>query len=373
MSEESNFNLYHQDLEQTLAANTPCIPFLGIFLTVVVQHDSYAQMSSKKMRRQSTLLETYTILDAITVRNTLEKLRQCSSSIDSYSPPTSPVLLDSDRSSEDSHSPPVSPVLRDIETSSEITPSGAVQNGVMNGNINISIPESANQNENVPPKNGLRIDSPYHNTKPARAPVLKQLGKKQAVNLDPPAASVSTAPVSSVSKSPSCNFPSELKSKALLMSRSLGCLMDACLNEANPADKEICPTKMSSSLTNLESHCNGDSNFLQGSATSDLLSPAWVVSDYCAEPTHSLPLMSAAPKLCLRKRRTTPDVWRLHVSQADRSSSPLDLLERYQFLSLGRYVQMTSKPELRAMLSGYPHNTEGQNYRLSYERESQSV
>lgn len=353
MSEECNFNLYHQDLEHTLAANIPCIPFLGIFLTVVVQHDSYTQMSSKNMssknmRRQSTLLETYTILDAITVRNRLEKLRWWSS-IDFHSPPESPVVLENDGSSET--------IL-----------SGAVQNGVLNDSISSlhSIPESKVQHENASSGNGLI--PPYSTTKPAKPPVLKQLGKTQAVNLDTQADNMSSPAVASVSNNPLNSSLSENKAKVELMSRSLECLMEACLDESSPTDAQMCST-LSSSLTNLGSSCDDGIDFLQDSATPDL--PTWVTSDYCADPTHSLPLMSQPPKPYLRKRRTTPDVWRLHVCQADYSSSPLDLLDRYQFLSLGHYVQLSSKPEIRAMLD-CPHNTEGQNYKLSYEREPQS-
>jgi len=184
MSEECNFNLYHQDLEQTLAANIPCIPFLGIFLTVVVQHDSYTQMSSKNMRRQSTLLETYTILDAITVRNRLEKLRWWSS-IDFHSPPESPVILENDESSET--------IL-----------SETVQNGVMNDSISSlhSIPEFIIQHENASSGNGLI------------APVLKQLGTMQAVNLDTQTDNLSSPAVASVSNNPLNSSPSENKAKS---------------------------------------------------------------------------------------------------------------------------------------------------------------
>lgn len=77
MSEDNNWELYRKDLDSQLASNVPSIPFLGVFLTQVVQQESYNVMKSKENipdKRKPSVYETYSILDAITVRNTLEKM-----------------------------------------------------------------------------------------------------------------------------------------------------------------------------------------------------------------------------------------------------------------------------------------------------------
>ena len=73
MSEEYNWKLYRAELETCFANNIPCIPFLGVLLTTIVQQESTTvsrggQMSRHGRKRVSGV-EMYTILEAITVRN----------------------------------------------------------------------------------------------------------------------------------------------------------------------------------------------------------------------------------------------------------------------------------------------------------------
>ena len=290
MSEECNFQLYHKDLQQTLAANIPCIPFLGTFLTTVVQQDSYNQIIPKK---QSALLETYTVLDAITVRHRLEKLQQ--QSFEAPSPPSSPLLVNGDAS--------------DDSTTEDV-----------------AIPESGLQ-QNV--EESLQFSTPTDATSAtAHTPAPQQLG---IVSADTQVAIEST---------PSNNIPHR-KLNPRQPSFECECLLDPRLSETS---REI---TRSTSLTSLKSHnMNG--------VTSDL------------SPGH---LTDVTYPQFSRKRRTTADVPKLHVARVDHSSSPLDLLSCYQFLTVCGSVKLVSRPELRAILSDFSHNSEGQNYKLSYERE----
>lgn len=48
MSEEDNWQLYRKELGRRLASDTPCVPFLGLFLTQVVQQESYHKMRVEK-------------------------------------------------------------------------------------------------------------------------------------------------------------------------------------------------------------------------------------------------------------------------------------------------------------------------------------
>ncbi|KAL5503013.1 hypothetical protein EMCRGX_G009888 [Ephydatia muelleri] len=68
MSEEDNCILYREDLELQWSTHTPCIPFLGYFLTQVVFVDSFHELRGKRaplVAQQSTTV--YTELSAITV------------------------------------------------------------------------------------------------------------------------------------------------------------------------------------------------------------------------------------------------------------------------------------------------------------------
>ena len=299
MSEECNFQLYHKDLQQTLAANIPCIPFLGTFLTTVVQQDSYNQITPKK---QSALLETYTVLDAITVRHRLEKLQQ--QSFEAPNPPSSPLLLNGDAS--------------DDSTTEDVA--------------SFHIPESGLQ-QNV--EESLQFSTPTDaTTATAHTPAPQQLGIESAETQV------------TIESAPSNNTPHR-KLNPRQPSFEYEYLLDPRLSETS---REL---TRSTSLTSLKSHnMNG--------VTSDL-SPG-----HLTDVNYSLPVEFS------RKRRTTADVPKLHVARVDRSSSPLDLLSCYQFLTVSGSVELVSRPELRAILSDFSHNSEGQNYKLSYEREPES-
>ena len=68
MSEEDNSALYREDLELQWSTRTPCIPFLGHFLTQVVFVDSFRELRSKRgplVAQPSTTV--YTELSAVTV------------------------------------------------------------------------------------------------------------------------------------------------------------------------------------------------------------------------------------------------------------------------------------------------------------------
>ena len=98
MHEENNWSMYRQAIAQKLRTNSPFVPFLGVFLTTT----AFAQVaaSSGRETRSKTfsskvskvvpggvcssenslegkeLYETYHLLESITVRQKLEKLRQ---------------------------------------------------------------------------------------------------------------------------------------------------------------------------------------------------------------------------------------------------------------------------------------------------------
>ena len=99
MSEEDNWKLYRQDLDRCLTTNTPCVPFLGLFLTQVVQQESYHKMreenntgAGKNGRRRSSSFGAYRV-HSCTEDNKVKKLTWRASTL-SISAPTSPVGSD---------------------------------------------------------------------------------------------------------------------------------------------------------------------------------------------------------------------------------------------------------------------------------------
>ena len=94
MSEDDNWKLYREDLDRCLSTNTPCIPFLGLFLTQVVQQESYHKLRAEKFvgdkrrgNRRSRSFEEFDIRDL----NQDDKSKDLTLSV---SAPSSPVDSD---------------------------------------------------------------------------------------------------------------------------------------------------------------------------------------------------------------------------------------------------------------------------------------
>ena len=66
-----------------------------------------------------------------------------------------------------------------------------------------------------------------------------------------------------------------------------------------------------------------------------------------------------------KRERTSKPVIPVH----DIPSDPIDLLVQYQFLSLRCCCGVQGHPDIRELIQAGRHNTEGQNYKLSFERE----
>ena len=75
------------------------------------------------------------------------------------------------------------------------------------------------------------------------------------------------------------------------------------------------------------------------------------------------------PNVFRRERHSRPIVSELAPPEISKDTDPITLLIQYQFLSLRCCPGVNSRPELRALLLSAPHNSEGQNYKLSFERE----
>ena len=92
MSEEGCWRQYRREIKQQASTNTTCVIFLGVFLSHAVRYDAYHKLKQASRASSHSLLpfseqkvsmcETFTVLEAITVRNRLEQFRmsQCSRS-----------------------------------------------------------------------------------------------------------------------------------------------------------------------------------------------------------------------------------------------------------------------------------------------------
>ena len=321
VSEDRNWETYCRELHQQLSTNTPFIPFLGVFLTQIVQRESYEKMRPKEenIHRQATIFETYTILDAITARNKLDSfmhMRMRSFDIES------PASSDSEES-----------VLE--------------RNGVHDGNGStcplVSLLFQSDEEQSSP--NG--ICSSYTqcsvNQQPAFIPKLKQKL--------PPIREASPC------ENQLLNKRKEFAAMRLVKSISAECLIDVLQEPV---------LKASSSLHDIDSLSCSDEDDLELETPID---PAMF------DTTQSLPVsyihQSKSPCPPGTRRRSTAAVHKLFAAQTVESSkaSPPDMLAKYQFMSLGLSSGCESRPELRTLLTNYMSNSEGLNYKLSYERE----
>lgn len=356
--------MYRKDLEQQFNSNTPCIPFLGVFLTQIVQQDSYDQCRAKTgcgIRKHSSCLGNYTILEAITVRNQFEKLKcshsgrkrgghyaQCitsrkgrckendsseSESEDSgYVDPSSSQLPEESQHSFQSLAPAATEhAMNSPATSQSLQCNEQHQerDGQRNseGIPSFSVPPQRSQNTVVP-------ISPRGTTR------AKPCGLVRERSMSDPALDV-------LDLRP--KFDSGFADDMLIHSQSLESLQDSDLDLSRSS---------SASTDTLDSLSSDDEQIpaLQ-------LSPRF-------NTTLSLPPRSpGAPPLCYHKRRATTVVLRLRLANLNCSTSPSDLLQKYQFFSLGCCRGVESRTGLRALLTDASNNTEGQNYKLSCQRE----
>ena len=85
MSEGNNWGEYRRELARQTASKNTCVIFLGLLLSHAIHYESYQKLKRQNSRQSShTLLlaehkisicETFTVLEAITVRKKLENLR----------------------------------------------------------------------------------------------------------------------------------------------------------------------------------------------------------------------------------------------------------------------------------------------------------
>ena len=79
--------------------------------------------------------------------------------------------------------------------------------------------------------------------------------------------------------------------------------------------------------------------------------------------------IKSMPNVFRRDRANKPVISELRAIQMTSSSDPIDLLIQYQFLSLRCCIGIQGHPKIRKVLQEGKHNTEAQNYKLSFERE----
>ena len=88
MSEENNWQLYREKLDNDIANDTPCIPFLGLFLTQIIQHGSYKVLRRARELNKSSSFSSYSVYR--TQRSESGRNKR-SSLVSSRSVPSSPL------------------------------------------------------------------------------------------------------------------------------------------------------------------------------------------------------------------------------------------------------------------------------------------
>ena len=374
MSEEDNWEVYRKDLEQQFTSSTPCIMFLGVFLTQIVQQDSYNQCKAKTgcgIRRHSSVLGNYTVLEAITVRNQFEKLTRSHSGRKhggQYIPCIASregCCKENDRTEFDSE-----------DSGYNETSSSCVHNQSQ---------ESQRSLQSLTPAATSSI-APSATTQAVRPDEQHKEGDRQQVSLQ------------NSEGVPSHSVPPQLSQNTVVpisprgTNRAKPCRLIRERSMSDPAlDAVELRTKFNNDFADgihirsqsLESLQDSDADLSRScSSSADTLDSLSSDEEQIPWPalklppsfnsTMSLPAKSPLPlasPIGDRKRRATTDVLRLRLAKMNCSSSPSDLLQKYQFFSLGCCRGVESRAELRALLTDTSHNTEGQNYKLSCQRE----
>ena len=73
--------MYKREIAKHVSSNTTCVIFLGVLLSNVVRYESYQQLKRTSqlpnhapLVKKLSVCETFTVLEAITVRNRLRKM-----------------------------------------------------------------------------------------------------------------------------------------------------------------------------------------------------------------------------------------------------------------------------------------------------------
>ena len=356
--------VYRNDLDQQFAASTPCIPFLGVFLTQIVQQESYSQCKPKRggvIRKHSAGLENYTILEAITARNQLEKLAH-QHSVHKRERKHIPCIgsshKETDRSDpkSDDHTSYCFHNRLQEEIQSPLTPvHSAIAQPVKHSEQHLE-----GESQRVPLQNLERVSGPFQLSQSTvvavrpcrtnRAKPCRLIRDKSMSDHALDVAGVATKSNNIIDfagvHSQSLESLQDSESSSIVSSRSSSNSGDS-LDSLSSDEEQIPIFKFPPSF---------DATMSLPISSGGQLSPYSLASSTC---------------ICNTKRRSTMVVLKLYLVQMSRSTSPSDLLQKYQFHSLGCCRGVESRAKLRALLTDTAHNTEGQNYKLSYQREPQ--
>ena len=79
--ETESWRVYKREIAKHVSSNTTCVIFLGVLLSNVVRYESYQQLKRTSqlpnhapLVKKLSVCETFTVLEAITVRNRLRKM-----------------------------------------------------------------------------------------------------------------------------------------------------------------------------------------------------------------------------------------------------------------------------------------------------------
>ena len=472
MCEEQNWWAYRVELERLLQDNASLVPFLGVFLTTVaLQQQAQGMINSKlkeTLRRNSTLCDDYVHLEAITVRNRLQRLR----SIGSRDRPPLSVCDEGKGKDEEGSDTSSSPAADQSREGSESSESDAAMEDVIDSSqclkkgtlcdayspdsplsapptTPFSAPSLATVTENAARESDTTGIKRNHSNPLSEAavptrrlelenevsgsPTIESYRKSQEVNKriqDNPLQTRDEKPVPT--SSPSCSSTEKIdtlaisglpdrrskqggeslatiarrerfsKSKGSEMSRSLECLLDAGIDEENQTvtfrkQSSLSLEDLAAAKAVVASHCPSimtppaEPKVFSEIKKPNYTSPMALLKQYrfpspkklfFKRTTQELPPLDLSSshqfRLASLQNRREGTLILPHKSTTLNESSingATDLLQRYQVLSLGCPPKSGGgKVELRGitarlLVATGHHNTEAQNYKLSYERE----
>lgn len=422
MSEEDNWQLYQKELDRLVASHTPFIPFLGNFLTRVVQMQSFEDLKqkSRSLTRRSSIFETYAILEPITVRKWLQRASGEGKDSEGLFPRTTidstsgegiteesvdgaedtvinfndvDIRLRLTKAEENEHVERVSPNDDDDNTGGTLESDSSCCNlqSISSSQIMLEFDGEGSKTQAFPTgtfSSNSAVCSRQEGSKDCLLSPVRANGIESLLSSgDDSDISLSDLDARIVTNDDSADEPTQQPSpRHPRRSLSMDCLYDAPWDQAAARPDPAPGVKKFSSLEgNLDAdrRSRGQDSNLGGNTVSQNCSACAHDRSRSAIATlghisHSVPTGATTCSCCRcssnaaaaatgRRRHTAEVVAR--ISQ-DSSESEFDLLHRYQLLSIGCCEGLEARVDLRVFIGSCSHNSEGLNYRLSYSLET---
>ena len=369
MSEEYSWRNYNQEISMNISNGTPCIIFLGVFLSYVVRYETLNKLKKGRKSRESlkgekkfSMNESYTVLEAITVRHRLQKI---SGSF------TTSFSMDSDIEEEGE---PATILTENDDESSDHDDSGVHEEGhtwILPKNDRPPLQKAYSQHSEHPILEPTWSKDVLRQVDSLNTPLKRGMSLEQLLDACQDIEDESTIVLTRSHSMPEISDDLEplqqhFESEAGQASPSGNA---SSSHSANCAEDEFVPTIQTEVISAEASAADTTPDDNERGSTSS----SECVSSGSEDRVHLGSLRQASTSSLqvhhVRKRHTTSDemhTLQLHIAQSTPSKEPEAMLSQYQWLSLSYSSRFTSSTITRAMLETSKPNSVAVNYKRSY-------